>query len=692
MWFTLLLIHLCIFFSNLLGQSAGRLLQAIFQICLKRGLARPAERALNLCKMVKKRMWSAQSPLHQFNDIPNNILMKLERNDLAWQRYCGLSSKELEKPAELIHESITWFPKVKLAANLKPINRAMLRVEVTITLDFQWNDNVHGNAEKFWVLVEDNDREYILHYDSFSLKKQGLTLNFTVPICEPLPTHYFVHVLSDRWLGSQTVLPVSFRGLILPSKDPPPANLLNSQIDPSYELVGLGLFHSYDNALVAAPSGSGKVTCAEFAIHRVCSRSSMRAVYIAPTEALAEARLIDWKSKFGKEVYKLSVVKLTGNKEEDMVLLQRSNIIISTPEKWESLSRNWRDTSVQGVGLFIIDQLHLIGSEGGQILELIISRMRYLTRHSKHMRIVGLSTSLANAKDLGEWIGAASHCLTNFPPLETHIWGVDLSNFEARKQAITKPVYNDIIRNGTAALVYVPTREHVQLTADDLSAYSNADSRVFVLKIIEKYKRSIDNLSDENLRCTLRNGVGYCHEGLTASDKSVVIELFELGYIQVCVLSSSMCWDDWGPTLSAGLVVVMGRYDDGPKPKSFLTDYPGTDLSLSQMMGHASCNGKCLIICHEPSKIYYSKFLNEAVPVESLLNQFLDDILDAEFDAFDAQIITSRETAVSYLIEFTFLGRRLIHNPTYYNVLQGVAPVDYLSHLVDNWASKRGVI
>lgn len=36
------------------------------------------------------------------------------------------------------------------------------------------------------------------------------------------------------------------------------------------------------------------------------------------------------------------------------------------------------------------------------------------------IRIVGLCTSLANAKDLGEWIGATSHGLYNFPPGNPH--------------------------------------------------------------------------------------------------------------------------------------------------------------------------------------------------------------------------------------------------------------------------------
>ena len=32
------------------------------------------------------------------------------------------------------------------------------------------------------------------------------------------------------------------------------------------------------------------------------------------------------------------------------------------------------------------------------------------------MRVVGLSTSLADAKDLGEWLGTGVHALFNFPP------------------------------------------------------------------------------------------------------------------------------------------------------------------------------------------------------------------------------------------------------------------------------------
>jgi len=44
-------------------QSAGRIMRALFEICLKRGWAQLAEVMLNLCKMVEKRLWSSMTPL-----------------------------------------------------------------------------------------------------------------------------------------------------------------------------------------------------------------------------------------------------------------------------------------------------------------------------------------------------------------------------------------------------------------------------------------------------------------------------------------------------------------------------------------------------------------------------------------------------------------------------------------------------
>ena len=78
------------------------------------------------------------------------------------------------------------------------------------------------------------------------------------------------------------------------------------------------LYGSDDNCLVAAPTGSGKTACAEFAVMRMVQKASQgqcaaRCVYIAPMPALAKERLADWGLKFGAGAgLGLNVVELCG--------------------------------------------------------------------------------------------------------------------------------------------------------------------------------------------------------------------------------------------------------------------------------------------------------------------------------------------------------------------------------------------
>jgi len=68
--------------------------------------------------------------------------------------------------------------------------------------------------------------------------------------------------------------------------------------------------------------------------------------------------------------------------------------------------------------------------------KIIISRMHYIAHQTKNqIRIVCLSTSLANAQDLGEWIGNTPHTIFNFHPsvrpvpLEIHIQSYSIPHF-----------------------------------------------------------------------------------------------------------------------------------------------------------------------------------------------------------------------------------------------------------------------
>jgi pre-mRNA-splicing helicase BRR2 len=403
----------------------------------------------------------------------------------------------------------------------------------------------------------------------------------------------------------------------------------------------------------------------------------MRVVYIAPIEALARERNRDWEHKFAEFA---KVVELTGETAADVKVLDKGNIIISTPEKWDALSCRWKQIKhIQHVSLFIVDELHLLGSDKGHVLEIVVSRMKRISKYvGSNIRIVALSASLANAKDLGEWIGATSHGLFNFSltvkpvPLEIHIQGVDTENFEARMQPMTKPTYATIRKHANngkkPALVFVPTRMHARLTALNLCAYSSAEGAgtLFLLGPEDEMETFTKGIDEETLKSTLKCGVGYLHEGLSELDQELVTQLFLCGRIQVCVASSTMCW---GRSLPAHLVVVMGtQYYNGCDTAHI--DYPITDLL--QMVSHASSplqdnSGKCVILCHAPQKEYYKKFLFEALPVESHLHHFLHDHMNAEVVG---SAIENKQEAVDYLT-WTFMYRRLTKNPNYYN-LEGV--------------------
>ncbi|XP_076308177.1 U5 small nuclear ribonucleoprotein 200 kDa helicase-like [Tachypleus tridentatus] len=355
-------------------QSAARLMRAIFEIVLHRGWAQLTDKAMSLCKMIDKRMWQSMSPLRQFKKIPEEVVKKIEKKNFPWERLYDLGPNEIgellrmPKLGKTVHKYLHQFPKLELSAHIQPITRSTLRVELTITPDFQWDEKVHGTSEAFWILVEDVDSEVILHHEYFLLKSKFAedehVVKFFVPVFEPLPPQYFIRIVSDRWIGSETQLPVSFRHLILPEKYPPPTELLDLQPLPVSALRNLtfetlysekfpffnpiqtqvfnAVYNSEDNVFIGAPTGSGKTICAEFAILRLFSNNPEgRCVYITPKESLAEQVYADWMNKFSVQLSK-KVVLLTGETSTDLKLLAKGNIIIGTPEKWDVLSRRWK--------------------------------------------------------------------------------------------------------------------------------------------------------------------------------------------------------------------------------------------------------------------------------------------------------------------------------------------------------------
>jgi ATP-dependent DNA helicase HFM1/MER3 len=166
------------------------------------------------------------------------------------------------------------------------------------------------------------------------------------------------------------------------------------------------VYKTDDNVILASPTGSGKTVILELAICRLVSgfqADQYKVVYMAPTKSLCSERFRDWGMKL--KSFGLECAELTGDTEKSqMKSVQGSNVIITTPEKWDSMTRKWKDHArlMQLVRLFLVDEVHILKDPRGATLEAVVSRMKSL---GCHVRFVALSATVPNSEDIATWLG-----------------------------------------------------------------------------------------------------------------------------------------------------------------------------------------------------------------------------------------------------------------------------------------------
>eukprot|EP00939_MAST-03C_sp_MAST-3C-sp1_P002064 g2064.t1 len=716
---------------NYVAQNAGRIVRALFEIALQKGWSALAAKLIRLSRSAERRIWWTRSPLRQFGGgraVRKDVLAKAETMGLTAEKIRELSASEVgsivrNKHSGAILKSLAEaIPRLDVEAKIQPITRTILRVTLTVSPAFRWIDRHHGQVLSWWIWVEDYQSDVIYHHEQLVMHKKtyeegAQILAFTIPVFEPLPPQYYVRVMSTAWQGADTTHAVSFKHLILPGKRPPHTDLLDLRPlpisalkNPAYEELyrAYGYFnavqtqifhrvyHTDGNVLLGAPTGSGKTVAAELACFRLFeAHPKKKAVYVAPLKALVRERLADWRKKFGPMGRK--VVELSGDVTPDARTLKSADIVITTPEKWDGVSRSWQKRGyVRDVGLVVIDEIHLLGADRGAVLEVIVARMRYIAaQRSSGLRIVGLSTALANAHDLAEWLGVDRSGLFNFRPsvrpvpIEVHISGFPGKHYCPRMATMNRPAFAAIKQHSPTkpVLVFVASRRQTRLTALDLIALAAADDnpRQFVRRDASALvEAAADRCKDSALKQCLAFGVGLHHAGLTMGDRKIVEEAFLDRRIQILVCTATLAW---GVNLPAHCVILKGtEFYDG-KLKRYV-DFPITDVL--QMIGRAGRpqfdkSAVACIFVHQPKKNFYRKFLYEPFPVESSLHDALTAHVNAEVAS---GTIKSREDAVDWLT-WTYFFRRLLMNPTYYG-LENASPegvTEFLADVVDGCLS-----
>ena len=90
-----------------------------------------------------------------------------------------------------ISKLVEGFPSVSLSATIQPITRTVLRVRLTITPEFKWDDRQHGmTSEPWWVWVEDAENDHMYHSEYFLLQRKQVISKLTSPLL------YFIKMLA----------------------------------------------------------------------------------------------------------------------------------------------------------------------------------------------------------------------------------------------------------------------------------------------------------------------------------------------------------------------------------------------------------------------------------------------------------------------------------------------------------------
>ncbi|XP_066155619.1 activating signal cointegrator 1 complex subunit 3-like [Euwallacea fornicatus] len=706
-------------------QTVVRLARALFEIAKDRNYALQVSRTLRFAQMLEQQMWDHIHPLWQFKELIPHLDSHrvMQALNLNMDELKEMSDRELEnlfrahRLANRVKHYCSIFPTVKVDYVIKPITDGVIRIKLQILPAFKWDNQIHGSAQHYYAWVEDPTHDAIYHIESFVITRrmchsevEPIELVFTVPLTKPLSLEYFIRVVNSHFMHAEEVLVLDLTDIKLFSSESYQTNILDLQPLPKrvlrnktyedlysfthFNAVQSQVFHScyYTDTpiILGAPTGSGKTIVAELCILRMFSLNpDQKVVYIAPMKALVRERLLDWSDKFVK--INKRVIEVTGDVTPRSELIRSANIIITTPEKWDAMSRNWTEKDfVKQVGLMVIDEIHLLGEDRGPVLEVIVSRMNCINnKKNTNVRIIGLSTAMANPGDLAFWLNCDKRGLFNFSsavrpvPLEIHLQGFEVKHYCPRMAVMNKSVYQAICQYApeSSALIFVSSRKQTRITGYELMKFllSENNSQKWLRCDAYELEDAKARLVDQDLSQLLSFGIGMHHAGLCDSDRNLVERLYVNQKIQVLIATATLAW---GVNFPARLVIVKGTEYFDAATKRYV-DMPITDVI--QMCGRAGrpqfdTSGVACVMVQESKKNFYRKFLFEPFPVESNLLESLPDHVNAEIANGN---ITTKVQLVEF-IESTFFFRRLLANPVYYQLDANGDPIQYVKDLADS--------
>ena len=442
------------------------------------------------------------------------------------------------------------------------------------------------------------------------------------------------------------------------------------------------VYNSHDNVVVSAPTGSGKTALLELAICKLLvdhPADNFKIVYQAPTKALCSERTRDWEKKFQSQ--NVSCAELTGDSSEaERRRVGAASIIITTPEKWDSVTRKWQDHRklLDLVKLFLIDEVHILKDVRGATLEAVVSRMKTI---GSDVRFVALSATVPNSEDIATWLGR-NHLTQNMPArretfgedlrpvkLQKYVYGYDCSgnDFVLDKYLDQKlPLLLCKHTRGKPILIFCFTRKSCEVTATKLAEWWSTTPRENKPWAAPKEYAKVLNPELQEL---VKFGVGFHHAGLDSGDRNAIEASFSRCDLSVICCTSTLAV---GVNLPCQTVVLKGTFGFSNDRLQELSD-----LEVMQMLGRAGRpqyddSATAIILTRSSNTARYEKMVSGEETLESTLHLNLIEHLNSEICL---GTITDLRSAKAWLCG-SFMSVRMRRNPSHYKVASQLPEID----------------
>ncbi|KAJ7904375.1 Sec63-domain-containing protein [Mycena olivaceomarginata] len=670
------------------AQNGGRIVRALLEIAISRKWANVTAVLMGMSKAIEKRLWPFDQPLKQFN-LRGEIFYGLERWADEWSP-AELAAQTADELGKLVHlnelhgrailTAAKQFPSVRITYSLRPLAFDVLKIAARITPTFTWSSKVHGSAEPFWVWVEDHDALNILHLSHLVFRPTTEAMNVDFVISIPhgqAPPSVTIRFVSDRWMGAEDEISIPFDTLVMPvasHSHSPRLDLpfLSPSIlrNPTVESLFSGRLHNFNSiqtqsfwtlintkwhSLLCGPVGSGKSMLIQVLVWMTVTKASDAWVLIVtPRKSVASETLSELRTA---SIAAGVMIELNFNQNALSRPRGRVIRIVTAAHLLQLVSQRDPKIPLRGLDLVVCDSLEQLDPP----YELGVSLLRHAVQTSP-TRFVGASSSL-----------------TTTP----HTFNIPQS--ASLFKAMAKPAHA-AIRNAPpdeSAVVFVPSRGQCRPVAYDLitqCALEQETEQGYLPDGVsqERLEDYLARLRDASLVDVVSRGVGFFHEGIHKSDRTLMLELYAEGIIRVLIVPRDSCWT---LPVRAAVVVVMGtqyahaEVEGGDRQ---LREYGLTELvrMQSRAVRHSGA-GHFHLFCQAEGKDTFIRFLNEGLPLESAL------VDSPELHAwYKAHAHLDKQQLVDAL-SFTFLAHRITTNPTYYDCVSNSRD-ENLSRIVDD--------